>query len=199
MSNRIGRRPLILLGLLGNIVTSVMFGTAQSYSMAILARVLCGLVNGNIGVAKCVLGEICDDTNIATGFGMFSLLFGIGSLFGSALGGLLAAPVDKYPFMFGGSWLFTKYPYLLPCLFSSTVSLIGLVAGLMFLEETLPAKVGYSRLFFNSPTRMQRLSVPADTADDAATMLASESNIDVTLQFDALRSTAHGHDGDGVS
>lgn len=138
ISNRIGRRPVILIGLLGNLITSILFGMSKNLVWALCSRGACGLLNGNIAVAKCVLGEITDGTNQAKAFSLFGFMFGLGCMVAPTIGGLLADPARKYPNSFLASIeLFVEYPYLLPCLFSCVVSLVGLVAGFMYLEETL--------------------------------------------------------------
>ncbi|KAI3651429.1 hypothetical protein MP228_003700 [Amoeboaphelidium protococcarum] len=156
LSNRIGRKPVILFGLFGNVLTSILFGVSKSFTWALVCRFACGFLNGNIGVAKCVLGEISDDSTQTIGFSIFGLLFGIGSLLGSAIGGLLAEPAAKYPRVFGGSSLFAAYPYLLPCLVSATVSLVGFIIGLVYFKESL----------HNRRRRRQGLNIPVGYGDD---------------------------------
>jgi MFS family permease len=63
LSDRIGRRPVILYGLMGTTITSILFGLSQSFAWAMTVRIMAGLVNGNIGVMKSMLGEITDVTN----------------------------------------------------------------------------------------------------------------------------------------
>jgi hypothetical protein len=53
------------------------------------------------------------------------------------MGGLLADPSSTMPSLFPADGLFGRYPYLLPCLGSATLSLIGLVLAIFFIEETL--------------------------------------------------------------
>lgn len=55
LSDRIGRRPVLLMGLFGSAMAMVGFGLSTSLLMAVSMRFLCGFLNGNIGVAKCVL------------------------------------------------------------------------------------------------------------------------------------------------
>ena len=55
------------------------------------------------------------------------------------MGGFLANPVSNYPAVFGSNELFTKFPYLLPCLVCSCISFTGLVLGYFLLDETLDA------------------------------------------------------------
>jgi hypothetical protein len=59
---------------------------------------------------------------------------------GGIVGGLLANPAATYPALFASIWLFTSYPYLLPCLVSAFISSVGLFTGFCFLKETLKKK-----------------------------------------------------------
>jgi hypothetical protein len=56
------------------------------------------------------------------------------------MGGLLAKPVESIPSLFKDSVFFKKYPYLLPCLFGASFSVLGVLLGFSFLEETLEKK-----------------------------------------------------------
>jgi hypothetical protein len=94
-------------------------------------------LNGNIGVAKSVLGEITTKKNRGGAFSVFGLLFGIGMIIGPALGGMLAWPADLYPDIFGGIPLFVDNPFFLPCACSSVISLVGFIFGYFYLPETL--------------------------------------------------------------
>lgn len=126
LSDRWGRRPILLLGLAGNIVCVIGFGLSRSLAWAIASRVLCGLLNGNNGVAKSVLAEVTDDSNRALAFSLVSFLWNLGSMVGPVLGGLLADPVAQYPDSFLARLeLFRSFPFLLPCLVSSVFSIFG--------------------------------------------------------------------------
>lgn len=74
------------MALLGNSLSLLMFGVSKSLAWAITARLSCGLVNGTIGVAKSLLGEITDSTNRSRAFSLMSLNFGVGTVIGPALG-----------------------------------------------------------------------------------------------------------------
>ncbi|KAJ1666268.1 hypothetical protein EV178_002379 [Coemansia sp. RSA 1646] len=140
LSDRIGRRPVILIGLLGNLLTFVLFGVSKSFAWALVARSLNGLFTGNSVVIKSVVAEISDDTNRSRMMAMLPLMWNVGSMLGGAVGGVFVNPVEKYPWLFGNSILFREYPYLLPCLVGSISSIFGLVVGFFQLEETLEPK-----------------------------------------------------------
>ncbi|KAG8750810.1 hypothetical protein FRC11_010034 [Ceratobasidium sp. 423] len=137
LSDRIGRRPVLISGLCGVIGTTIMFGLSQSFTMMLVSRALSGMLNGNAPVIKSALGEITDMTNQGAAFAYLPLCWSLGSLLAPALGGFLSHPAEHYPSVFGFE-LFRKYPYLLPCLAGAAFSAIGLIAGVLFLEESLP-------------------------------------------------------------
>lgn len=58
LSDRIGRKPIILMGLMGTVVSSLIFGFARNYWIALLARFLGGLLNGNVAVMQTMVAEI---------------------------------------------------------------------------------------------------------------------------------------------
>ena len=58
LSDRIGRKPVLLLGCFGTMVSMLMIGFATNYPMALVARSLGGLLNGNIGVIQTMVGEL---------------------------------------------------------------------------------------------------------------------------------------------
>ncbi|KAH7337116.1 major facilitator superfamily domain-containing protein [Rhizoctonia solani] len=137
LSDRIGRRPVLILGLCGVVGSTIMFGLSKSLPTMIVSRALSGILNGNSGLIKSVLGEITDETNQGAALAYFLLCWSLGWLLAPAIGGSLSHPAERYPAVFGFE-LFQRYPYLLPCLVASIFSTMGLVAGIFFLEETLP-------------------------------------------------------------
>ncbi|KAJ3048244.1 hypothetical protein HK097_010741 [Rhizophlyctis rosea] len=137
LSDRFGRRPMLLLGLLGNVISACLFGLARNFAWAVVARAMLGFVNGNIGVAKSITGEITDGTNRAKAFSLFGFCMALGGIAGPIIGGFLANPAEQYPGVFGKSAFWKMYPYFLPCAVSALVSLAGFIFGYIYLEETL--------------------------------------------------------------
>ncbi|KNE54029.1 hypothetical protein AMAG_00029 [Allomyces macrogynus ATCC 38327] len=137
-SDNWGRRPVLLIGLIGNTLSMLSFGLSRDLTWAIASRLVCGLLNGNIGVAKCVLGEICDETNMDDGFALFGLGWGMGGIVGPMIGGLLSNSATRWPWLGNAFPFLVEYPYFLPCLVSAIVSLVGFIMGFIFLEESHP-------------------------------------------------------------
>ncbi|KAJ1641696.1 hypothetical protein LPJ64_006367 [Coemansia asiatica] len=137
LSDKIGRRPVLLMGLFGDTVTILLFGFSKSYKWALITRCLNGICVGNSPVAKSAVAEMSDDTNRPRMMALLPLSWNFGTVFGAAIGGMLANPVDKYPLIFGNSVIFKEFPYLLPCLVSSCLTLTCLIVGIFKFEETL--------------------------------------------------------------
>ena len=62
LSDRIGRKPVLLIGLLGTFASVNAFGLSRSFNQMIAARALNGLMNGNVAVIRSALGELTDET-----------------------------------------------------------------------------------------------------------------------------------------
>ena len=132
LSDRIGRKPVVLCGTLLTAACFVAFGFCRKLWQAVLVQALMGLVNGNQGVVSTCLGEITDRSNQSRAFTYLPVIYGLGGITGPLVGGLLVAKKD--PFHPGKP---NAYPYLPPNLFSAAVLLIDLVLTMVFLEESL--------------------------------------------------------------
>lgn len=183
LSDRIGRRPVLLLGLVASSISLVAFGFSKSLAWAICTRFMCGFLNGNTGVAKCVLGEISDKTNKARAFTTMGISNGIGNMIGPALGGLLSHPAKNYPSLFGKCNLLITFPYLLPCICSASISMIGFISGLFFLPETCTNLAADKSRYEHIPTEApscdkNRSSLEENDDNDLDTSLSTvfESN-----------------------
>lgn len=137
LSDCIGRKPVILIGLGGSIVAPIVFGLAPSLTVVFLARGLDGFFCGNIGVVKTYLGELVDKTNEARAFSLLAICFSCGLLIGPLLGGELVHPAKTAPGIFADT-VFETHPYLLPNLVYACLAAVAWIIGLLFLEETLP-------------------------------------------------------------
>ena len=137
ISDRIGRRPVLMFGLAANSLFFIVFGLSGSLTMAIIARFLAGAGNGNIAVAKAYIGDISEDDQVAGRMGMLGAAFGLGFMIGPFVGGVLSDPATGIGGPFDTQF-WSDYPYLLPCLFSSAMSAIALLLASFMLPESLP-------------------------------------------------------------
>lgn len=89
LSDRFGRRPVLIGSLLGTAASFVLLAMAQSLPMLFLARILDGLSGGNVSTARAYIADVTDPEHRARSFGIVGAAFGLGFVLGPAVGGLL--------------------------------------------------------------------------------------------------------------
>ncbi|KAL7710101.1 Major Facilitator Superfamily/MFS_1 like family [Lotmaria passim] len=143
-SDRVGRKPMIQIGLLANAIVSTFFGMSPNLAFCVVMRFIHGCANGNVLVAKTVIADITDKETEGIGFAAISIFWGVGSIVGPAIGGFLYDPVHHAIL---GPWLFPSvtevsenllfdHPALLPCLAISLFSVVTLFVISWVLPET---------------------------------------------------------------
>lgn len=132
LSDRVGRKPVILLGTFATAVCFVLFGFCTTLWQAILVQALIGMVNGNAGLVSTCLGEITNRSNQSRAFAYLPVLYGLGGITGPVLGGSLV--FKQNPFAPGKP---NPYPYLIPNLVSAAILVIDLIIATIWLEESL--------------------------------------------------------------
>lgn len=137
LSDRYGRKPVVLFGLVGVAISSLIFGLAQSYWVALLARFVGGALNGNVSVMQTMVAEMVKNPDHEPrAYAVQPFVWTLGGIIGSAMGGFLAQPARFYPSVFPADGLFGRYPYLLPNLVAVVVIALAILQGIFFLEET---------------------------------------------------------------
>lgn len=121
VSDRIGRRPVLLMSIAGNVIALAAFGLAQSYVWLLVARLAAGLFAANISVANAYVADVTTPENRAKGMGMVGAAFGIGFVIGPFFGGELS------PLGYG-----------VPAFAAAGLGLVNLIAAWRFLPESLP-------------------------------------------------------------
>lgn len=120
LSDRLGRRPVLLVSIAGNLLGFVILAMANSLWILFLARILAGLTGGNISVAQAYISDVTDQSNRAKGLGLIGAAFGLGFIIGPALGGILS-----------------KWGFAVPALLAAALSLLNLVLVWRWLPESL--------------------------------------------------------------
>ncbi|TLD26760.1 hypothetical protein PspLS_05138 [Pyricularia sp. CBS 133598] len=137
LSDRVGRKPIVLSGLVGVGLSSLTFGLATNYWVAFAARLVGGALNGNVSVMQTMVAEMVKNPeHEPRAYAVNPFVWTLGSIIGTAMGGFLAKPAHFYPSIFPEDGLFGRYPYLLPNLVSVAVVAIAVIQGIFFLEET---------------------------------------------------------------
>lgn len=96
LSDRIGRRPVLLIGLAGTVAGYTLMGLAQTVALLMIARAIDGIAGANIGAAQAYLADISPPENRAKAMGLLGAAFGLGFVFGPALGGWSAIFFRSY-------------------------------------------------------------------------------------------------------
>ncbi|ELP91001.1 hypothetical protein EIN_280480 [Entamoeba invadens IP1] len=135
MSDNFGRRPILLIGTFGIALCNILFGFSTNYYYAICVRLMCGFLNGNVGVIKTYMGELTTDSNRVQTFSFVGLCWSFGAVFGNFLGGVLYNPVRLYPTLFQSAKVFKMFPALLPQLFVSVLGFFSYVMAYFYLLE----------------------------------------------------------------
>src|SRR5256884_2644434 len=90
LSDRYGRRPVLVFSLAGTVVSFVMMALAHSVTMLFLSRIVDGLSGGNISTARAYVADITEPKDRARAYGLIGAAFGLGFIIGPALSGVLA-------------------------------------------------------------------------------------------------------------
>src|SRR5215510_6003564 len=90
LSDRWGRRPILVISLIGTVVSFAMLALAQSVTMLFLARIVDGLSGGNISTARAYVADVTEPKDRARAYGLIGAAFGLGFIMGPALSGILA-------------------------------------------------------------------------------------------------------------
>jgi DHA1 family tetracycline resistance protein-like MFS transporter len=120
MSDRFGRKPVLIISLTGTFIGFLILGFANSLAMLFVSRILDGFTGGNISVAQAYVTDITDENNRARGLGMLGAAFGLGFIIGPALGGILSV-----------------YGFAVPAFVAASLSLISIIGVIIFLPESL--------------------------------------------------------------
>jgi DHA1 family tetracycline resistance protein-like MFS transporter len=102
LSDRYGRRPILFLSLLGTSLGFFILGFATTLWMLFLGRIIDGITGGNISTAQAYIADVTTPENRAKGMGLIGAAFGLGFVFGPAIGGILSQWGIGVPFFFAG-------------------------------------------------------------------------------------------------
>ncbi|MEI7957492.1 MAG: MFS transporter [Verrucomicrobiota bacterium] len=103
LSDRVGRRPVLLVSLLGTAVGFFIMGGARTLAWLFIARVIDGISGGNISTAQAYIADVTKPEERSRAMGMIGAAFGLGFIFGPAIGGVLAQFSISAPFYFAGA------------------------------------------------------------------------------------------------
>ncbi len=108
LSDKYGRRPILLASLLGTALGFLILGLATTLFMLFVGRIIDGISGGNISTAQAYIADVTTKEDRAKGMGLIGAAFGLGFVFGPALGGVLSRWGINVPFLFAGSLAFAN-------------------------------------------------------------------------------------------
>lgn len=112
LSDRIGRRPVLLVGLSGYGVTFLLYGFSSELWMLFAARILAGIVSSaTLPTAMAYVADITSKADRAKGMGIMGASMGLGMIFGPALGGFLGHYGLSIPFFVAGAFALLTVPF----------------------------------------------------------------------------------------
>ncbi|KAI0508991.1 major facilitator superfamily transporter [Xylaria bambusicola] len=158
LSDRIGRKPVLVSSLFGVVIATALFGLAKSIPQMILFRCAAGVFAGSIVTIRTMISELSTKQTQATAFSWFAVAGNIGIFIGPLIGGALADPVSQYPSVFGNSAFFTKFPYALSNFAVAGLGMTAVLTSALFIHETLPRSIPKPDSETASETRPHRTS-----------------------------------------
>jgi DHA1 family tetracycline resistance protein-like MFS transporter len=120
LSDRYGRRPILLASVLTFAIDNLICAVAWSYPMLFIGRVLAGISGASYTTSSAFIADVSTDDNRARNFGLLGIAFGVGFVIGPMLGGLLGTLGPRVPFYFAAG-----------------LALANFLIGLGLLPETL--------------------------------------------------------------
>ena len=120
LSDRYGRRPVLVFSLAGTVVSFVMLALAHSIALLFAARIVDGLSGGNISTARAYVADITQPKDRARAYGLIGAAFGLGFILGPAISGVLA-----------------RVSYTAPIWAAATLTLVATAMAWLWLPETV--------------------------------------------------------------
>lgn len=123
LSDRFGRRPILLVSIFGTFLGFLLLGFANALWMLFASRILDGFTGGNLSVAQAYIADVTDEKNRSKGLGLVGAAFGLGFIIGPVTGGFLS-----------------QWGYALPAFAAAALAFINLVLVAFWLPESLTAE-----------------------------------------------------------
>lgn len=123
LSDRYGRKKLLVLSQLGSAAGFILLGLAHSLPLLFLSRLIDGITGGNISVAQAYVADVTDKKDRARGMGMLGAAFGLGFIVGPAAGGILS-----------------RWGFAAPAYAAAIMATITAIATAVFLKESVDTK-----------------------------------------------------------
>ncbi|MFC6863332.1 MFS transporter [Halomicroarcula sp. GCM10025817] len=162
LSDRAGRRPVLVLSLSGSVLAWTIFGLADALWLLFASRMLAGAMGGNLSTAQAYVADVTPPERRAAALGYIGAAFGVGFIFGPGIGAILSfdATVAAVAAALPAVVPITKFS--LPSFAAAFASLCGVVVAVFFLPESrAPAATDEARTARPSALSQLRAAVAA--------------------------------------
>nr|WP_276273433.1 MFS transporter [Halomicroarcula sp. GDY20] len=138
LSDRVGRRPVLVVSLCGSVLAWTVFGLADALWLLFASRMLAGAMGGNLSTAQAYVADVTPPERRAAALGYVGAAFGLGFIFGPGIGAVLSfdATVAAVDGLVPAAVPITRFS--LPSFAAAAFSLAGVVVALLFLPESRP-------------------------------------------------------------
>jgi DHA1 family tetracycline resistance protein-like MFS transporter len=134
LSDRFGRRPVLLVSVFGTFLGFLLLGFANALWMLFVSRIIDGLTGGNLSIAQAYITDVTDAKSRSQGLGLIGAAFGVGFIIGPVAGGLLS-----------------QWGYAVPAFTAAALSLANFILIYAWLPESLTAEMRASRASVSRP------------------------------------------------
>ncbi len=141
LSDRYGRRPILLISQLGTFIGFMILGFATTLWMLFLSRIIDGISGANLSTAQAYIADVTDEKNRAKSFGLIGAAFGLGFIIGPAVGGFLS-----------------QFGYHVPAFFAAGLSMLTMILTFVMLPE--PQRKSNARREFSMKALKQAFGHP---------------------------------------
>lgn len=128
LSDRFGRKKILIVSQLGSAAGYLILAFANSLPLLFISRIIDGITGGNISIAQAYIADITSTSDRARGMGIIGAAFGLGFIFGPAIGGILS-----------------RYGYHWPALFAFFIALLTSFLTIFLLKETVKKQASHSQ------------------------------------------------------
>ncbi|OGG21299.1 hypothetical protein A3B48_04710 [Candidatus Gottesmanbacteria bacterium RIFCSPLOWO2_01_FULL_40_10] len=144
LSDRFGRRPLLLLSLWGTVISFILMAATRSIFWLLIARIIDGASGGNLSIAQAYIADITDKKNRAGGMGIIAAGITLGFILGPLWGGF-----------------FSRYGLSVPFLAAAVITFISIILTQFFLKETITGKeIAYEKSHFSLNSFFKKATNP---------------------------------------
>ncbi len=187
LSDRIGRRPTLLVTLTGTLLGYALWVLSGSFWLLVVSRLVCGLCSGNISTASAVIADVTEGKDRARGMGLVGMSIGLGFILGPVVCEVARALL---PFDSAGGWSrgLALNPFSGPALASAALALVNLIWIATRFRETLPPErrgTSQHARVLNPLAQLGRLRFPGIALTNQVTLLflVAFSGMEFTLTF----------------